>query len=218
MSKVITPSPQRLLHEAAKLFVLNGYHNTSTRAICKAAEINISAISYYYEDKAGLYRSIIDTVFNQLPEQQSDWAHLSVLPRRAVLEHIYNMVPLPQSSNEFHNNAYRILMQERFQPSGVLDDYVLQRIIPRFNIITYFICRELNLIQPDLEANFLAIAIIGVRLFISQSSDLVDKFMPRIFANNRNSERLIQRLIDYAEILIDNEIASRQNKPSNINY
>ena len=48
---------QRLLGEAVRLFAQQGFARTSTRTIAQAAGVNISAISYYFGDKEGLYRS-----------------------------------------------------------------------------------------------------------------------------------------------------------------
>ena len=45
----------RLLHTALRLFAQKGFAKTSTREIAREAEVNISAISYYFGDKEGLY-------------------------------------------------------------------------------------------------------------------------------------------------------------------
>src|SRR5688572_10761783 len=50
-------SRERLLLAAMKLFAEQGFAKTSTREIALAAGTNIAAISYYFGDKAGLYRA-----------------------------------------------------------------------------------------------------------------------------------------------------------------
>src|SRR4051812_38465331 len=49
---------ERLLHTALKLFAEKGFSKTSTREIAQAAGANIASISYYFGDKAGLYRAV----------------------------------------------------------------------------------------------------------------------------------------------------------------
>jgi AcrR family transcriptional regulator len=49
----------RLMEAATKLFAEHGLEGTSTRDIAKAADLNISLISYYFGGKEGLYRAII---------------------------------------------------------------------------------------------------------------------------------------------------------------
>ena len=48
----------RLLTTALRLFAEHGFARTSTREIAQAAGVNIAAISYYFGDKAGLYRAV----------------------------------------------------------------------------------------------------------------------------------------------------------------
>ena len=49
----------RILRAALALFAEKGFAKTSTREIALAAQANIAAISYYFGDKAGLFRSKI---------------------------------------------------------------------------------------------------------------------------------------------------------------
>src|SRR3990167_11545620 len=48
----------RLLHAGLRLFAQHGFSKTSTREIAEAAGTNVAAISYYFGDKAGLYRAV----------------------------------------------------------------------------------------------------------------------------------------------------------------
>ncbi|MDH5539678.1 MAG: TetR family transcriptional regulator, partial [Rhizobacter sp.] len=40
------------------MFSQQGFAQTSTREIAEAAQVNVAAISYYFGDKAGLYRAV----------------------------------------------------------------------------------------------------------------------------------------------------------------
>ena len=51
---------QHLLLTALRLFSEKGFAKTSTRTIAKEAGVNIASISYYFGDKAGLYRAIFN--------------------------------------------------------------------------------------------------------------------------------------------------------------
>ena len=57
-------SRARLLASAGELFAERGYNGVSTRELAKAADVNVSAIAYYFRGKKGLYRA----VFKQLIE------------------------------------------------------------------------------------------------------------------------------------------------------
>lgn len=49
---------EKLINEAGKLFAEFGFQGVSTREIAKAADVNISLISYYFEGKEGLYLAV----------------------------------------------------------------------------------------------------------------------------------------------------------------
>jgi len=51
----------RIMQVATNLFAKYGYSETSTRDICKVANINVSLISYYFGSKENLYDEIIRT-------------------------------------------------------------------------------------------------------------------------------------------------------------
>ncbi len=52
-------SRARLLEAAGKLFASQGFAPTSTRALARAADVNLSAIAYHFGDKDGLYRAVL---------------------------------------------------------------------------------------------------------------------------------------------------------------
>lgn len=53
-------SKQRILMSAKKLFVEKGFDKVSVRNIVEDAQVNLSAISYYFSGKEGLYRECLE--------------------------------------------------------------------------------------------------------------------------------------------------------------
>lgn len=49
---------ENILQTALKLFATQGYDATSVRQIAKEANANLSAISYHFESKEGLYKAV----------------------------------------------------------------------------------------------------------------------------------------------------------------
>ena len=48
-------SRARILEAAGQLFAARGFDGVSTRELAAAARVNISAITYYFQGKNGLY-------------------------------------------------------------------------------------------------------------------------------------------------------------------
>ena len=54
-----TDTRTRLLDAAARLFAAHGYDGVSTRALARAADVNIAAIGYHFGGKKELYTAVI---------------------------------------------------------------------------------------------------------------------------------------------------------------
>jgi AcrR family transcriptional regulator len=52
----------RLLRAAGPVFAQRGFDRATLREIAAAAEVNVAAVAYYYGDKMGLYREVIQEV------------------------------------------------------------------------------------------------------------------------------------------------------------
>ena len=55
---------QRLLDAAARLFAERGFNKVSVREICKEAGANVAAVNYYFRDKWGLYREVLQVIID----------------------------------------------------------------------------------------------------------------------------------------------------------
>ena len=69
-------SKNKLLKTAFELFALRGMDGVSTREIVRRAGVNIHAISYYFGGKEGLYKAVIDYLFDFMKEESGSFIHL----------------------------------------------------------------------------------------------------------------------------------------------
>lgn len=73
---------RRILETALDLFAAHGYEGASTRQIADGAGVNLPAIQYYFGNKEGLYRAIIEDI-----AAETDRHMASLAPRvRAALD------------------------------------------------------------------------------------------------------------------------------------
>jgi AcrR family transcriptional regulator len=73
---------RRILETALDLFAAHGYEGASTRQIADGAGVNLPAIQYYFGNKEGLYRAIIEDI-----TADTDRHMASLAPRvRAALD------------------------------------------------------------------------------------------------------------------------------------
>jgi len=56
----------KLLRAAAKLFAERGYAGTSVDDVCREAKVVKSAVYWHFESKEGLYRAVLEKVYEQI--------------------------------------------------------------------------------------------------------------------------------------------------------
>jgi AcrR family transcriptional regulator len=65
-NKIHTDPKERIIEAASNLFSSYGYSAVGVRDIAKEAEVNISMISYYYNGKMGILKTIIERYFDDM--------------------------------------------------------------------------------------------------------------------------------------------------------
>ncbi|HUI43190.1 MAG TPA: TetR family transcriptional regulator, partial [Terriglobia bacterium] len=63
---------QRLLNVAAELFAEQGFNNVTVREICQVAATNVAAVNYYFRDKLGLYKEVVEMAAKAVHQSKVD--------------------------------------------------------------------------------------------------------------------------------------------------
>ncbi len=198
---------ERVLHAGLKLFADKGFAKTSTREIAQAAGANVAAISYYFGDKAGLYRAVFADPAH--PVGASAEAQAAPATLRGALEAFFSGFLQPLKQGELAQQRARLQLREMLQPSGLWTDQPDHRVRPAHIALLALICQQLGIPEADDEAHRLAFAIIGMALQMLVSRELIESLRPQLLATPQAVDASTQRLAAYAEALIGFEQARR---------
>lgn len=101
---------ENILYAAEKLFAELGFEGTSTREIAKAANVNISMISYYFGSKEKLYEKLVE---HRMSEGQ--FFSKDILERTDINEWEKIEKIIDQFSGKVRNHKcfYRIMQREQ---------------------------------------------------------------------------------------------------------
>ncbi|MCF6767642.1 TetR family transcriptional regulator [Thiotrichales bacterium 19S11-10] len=64
MAKTENQTQQKIIKSATKLFIKNGFNGTSIRDIAKDAQVQISLIYHYFENKTALWKSVKESLLS----------------------------------------------------------------------------------------------------------------------------------------------------------
>ena len=201
-------SRERLLQAALRLFAEHGYARTSTRAIAEAAQTNVASISYYFGDKAGLYRC---AYFEPFGSPEADMARYSdpdmTLPE--ALRGLYATFLEPLAQGEAVRLSMKLRYREMLEHTGLLSDEIHDSIKPQFAALLDLMCRHVGVKKPDDDIRRLALSVaaLGVNLFVME--DVTDEIAPTLKSARRAMDLWSDRLVMFGEAMVHAEARRR---------
>ena len=203
---------QKLVLAALKLFAEKGFNGASTREIVDAAGANISAIRYYFGDKAGLYRAAF---FEPLADNPcSAGAEMDLaLPAPEMLYRFFAEFLSPLKQGEATRLVMKLHFREMVEPTGVWAQEIETQIKPQVAALVRMLTHRFGMVAPDLEVQRMAFAIIGMAVQYFVGQDIVQSIAPELIATPEAIDTLAQSVARYAHAIIEAEVALRRQSP-----
>jgi len=201
----------RLLDAALALFAEQGFAKTSTREIALAAQANIASISYYFGDKAGLYRAVFQDPRNN---PTLDPAYSSTVSQdvRGCIQGLLRGFVEPLKSGEQARQCMKLHFREMVEPTGMWQVEIENNIKPAHALLTHALATHLGLPEPDDDIHRLAFQISGLGIMLHVGMDVVQAIRPSLISSAEALDTYLDRLIDAAMALVDAEARRRQTQ------
>ena len=199
-------SRERLLLAAMRLFAEQGFAKTSTREIALAAGTNIASISYYFGDKAGLYRAAFTEPAPHPKEDVASFLDPSLTLRESLFR-FYTMLLAPLKQGDLARLCARLWFREMLEPTGLWHEEIDNGIRPVHAALMTVIGRHLNVREPGDDIARLGFSVVGLALQLMITRDVIDKIRPQLLENDAAIDTWLERLVDFAEAIINAEQA-----------
>ena len=199
-------SRERLLLAAMRLFAAQGFATTSTREIALAAGTNIASISYYFGDKAGLYRAAFS---EQAPARRTMCAGFTApgLSLRESLQAFYAMLLGPLKQGDMARLSMRLWYREMLEPTGLWLEKIDNGIKPAHAGLMLVLGRHMGIAEPGDDVARLAFCVVGLAIQMMVTRDVIDQLTPQLLASDAAIDTWMARLVDYAEAMVNAEQA-----------
>lgn len=203
----------RLLDAALTLFAENGFAKTSIRKIAQAAQVNVASISYYFGDKAGLYRAVFQ---DPRSNPSTDTATYNQ-PDMALRESLRGLLlgftePLKQGDRV--QSCMKLHFREMLEPTGMWRAEIDNHIKPSHMALVEVVCRYLGATQADDEIHRLAFSVAGLGIMLHVGGDVFRAIRPQLIASDSAIDGYADRLVDYAVALVEGEARRRTDARS----
>lgn len=198
----------RLLHSGLRLFAQKGYAKTSTRELAEDAGVNIASISYYFGDKAGLYRAAFYEPLGSLQDYNAGFSAAGLSLAQA-LSGLFTAFLRPLMQGDTARLCMRLHFREMLEPTGLWEHELAHDIRPMHDGLVDVLCRHFGQAQPDDELRRLAVCISGLGVHMHVGYDVVQQLAPRLHEGADALELWADRLLRYALAMVDAERARR---------
>ncbi len=202
------PVRQRLLLAGLELFAEQGYAKTSIRQVTLAAGANIAAISYYFGNKAGLYRAVFwggadpEAAAPPLPRGEADF-----------LPALYDRILAPLRNGAQARWWIRLNRREMLEPAGLWQEKVDRGMQPMHDSVVSWLCARLGVAEADDEVLALATLIVAPAVHLLVNCEVVAALTPQLLAGHDAVDRWRVRLLRAAEAMVDAERQRRRAAP-----
>ncbi len=195
---------QRLIDAGLELFSLQGFQKTSVREVALAAQVNLASISYYFGDKAGLYRAVFTESMSspQCLEPRFSEPGLG-LGDRLRLFYVDFLEPLKHG--EHTRRIIKLHYREMVEPTGIWQETIDSEIRPSHESMLRLLVQELGIRRVDLDVQRLALSIVGMAVHFFACQPVVDSIAPQVVSSSKSIDTLATRLAMYAEAMIGAE-------------
>ncbi len=194
-------SRERLLRVGLALFAQQGFDKTSTREIAEAAQTNVAAISYYFGDKAGLYRAVFFESQGSPAEEIARYADVR-LSLDDALRALYASFLEPLRQGDMARQCMKLHAREMIEPTGLWEEEISTGIRPMHDALVAVLCRHFHLTAADDDIQRLAVCIAGLGVHMHVGRDVTDVIAPTLNADPRSLDLWAERLVMYASAMV----------------
>lgn len=206
---------ESLVVHATRIFSNKGYAGASTREICDAAAVNLSAIRYYFGDKAGLYRAVLE---RPVSEMSATFAGFDAAD--LTLEQALRMLLLPFvdmcDDEQIEAQTMRLYLREMIEPSDIFREVVGSAIVPVHMAMCRVLARHAGAASIDDDIHQLAFAIVAMANDYSMSREFMRMLAPDMLDRPDAIVHIVDRLVEYAVALVEAERRRRSGASASV--
>ena len=198
----------RLLQAGLRLFAQQGFSKTSTRELAEAASVNVASISYYFGDKAGLYRAVFIEPMGSPEDDMARYGGAELSLPEALLGFYAGFLE-PMRQGDTARLCMKLHVREMVEPSGLWDADPTFGIREMHEALLSVLCRHFGVTSPDTDLQRLAICLAGLGVHMHVGRDITDHLVPGINVGEAAIDDWSDRLVMYGLAMVQAEVQRR---------
>ncbi len=167
----------RLLESAGPVFAKQGFDRATVREICGLAHVNVASVGYYFGDKMGLYREVIQAI-RDLREKQYPAPRGDAEDPRLMLYRLIRTMLSRMLSADATGWESQLLMREMQHPTAVFENLVKESFRPLFVALTDTLRQLIGDGAAPHTVDQLALSVVGQCVYYRFGAGVVQLLIP----------------------------------------
>lgn len=184
---------EKILNAAGREFAEHGYKSTTIRRICRAADVNVAAVNYYFGDKQRLYLETVQQAHCRLSEQFPVVPQLDESPPEVKLHGFIQAMLIRMIGGKATPWEQRLMLREVLHPTSACRDLVEQYFRPLLQMLLHIIAELVPDETSESQRDQFAFSIFGQCLFYRIAGDAIEMLR----RDSSSSELSIEKLADH---------------------
>lgn len=203
---------ENILFAAEKLFAENGFEGTSTREIARAANVNISMISYYFGSKEKLYEKLVEYRMNE-----GQFFSKDIIERTDIneWEKIEKIVDQFADRVRNHKCFYRIMQREQLHTQNPqIVEFLKQTKIGFISMYSKIFESGLKkgIFKKNPPVYLLHATVSGTLFYASNAKEMYKEFLNNTEAENVFDEKYYTELNTHIKYLLKDLLGYEENE------
>lgn len=192
--------PRRLLAAASEAFAQHGFAGTRVRDIVRDAEVNLSAVNYYFGGKEGLYAATLKELAGQRPVEIATLEDASGIENAedALHQQVLSILKRYVDGASSASPLGRILLHESMNPTHYFDRLVADIIRPELERLAAIVKRLAGEGVDESTITRAAMSVMGQCLFYLFAKGAIDRIYPRFAPNRDDCEALARHITGFS--------------------
>jgi TetR/AcrR family transcriptional regulator, regulator of cefoperazone and chloramphenicol sensitivity len=168
---------RRILEAAGPVFATHGFDRATVRDICSAAGVNVASVGYYFGDKLGLYREVIQGIRDARERQYPTPTHSATDPRQK-LHMIVRTILSRMLACDASGWESQLFMREMQSPTPVFESIVREFFRPLFDQLVESLASVGGASIPKHTLEQLALSVVGQCFYYKVGAGVVQILIP----------------------------------------
>lgn len=190
---------EKVLATAGEVFAERGFRRATVREIASRAGANLNAVNYYFGDKEGLYRAVLEAAHASI-EQDEDLgrARDPQLPAAARLQAFVGSFLKRALTGPPAAYIGPLMTREMSEPTGALDMVIEQFIRPRFQLLSGIVRELAGDAVPQRRIDMCTQSIVAQCVHLVNARPIIKRLIPHVSYSGEDVEFLTQHVTEFS--------------------